>query len=155
MMRTMYYPYHCRVLARRAKSCSNWRQLKTDLDKVPGSLKTISLGPTLQRPCTLQMHRATLVAKIQQRRLRRCSSCWAVGQVCTFPTIMDSLDSNARLLGHRVCSLQSATDLNQSLPLVTFISKRCHARCQQRILNLFPKEFDASGPGQHSHISFV
>ena len=44
MMRTMYYPYHGRVLARRPKSCSNWRQLKSDLDKVPGSLKTISLG---------------------------------------------------------------------------------------------------------------
>ena len=148
MMRTMYYPYyHCRILARRPKSCSNWKQLKSDLDKVPGSLKTTSLGPTLQRPCTLQRHGATLFAKIQQRRLRRCSSYWAAGQVCTLPIIIDSLDSNTRPLRHRVCSLPSATVFSQSLPLVTFIWKRCHARCQQRISEPVSTEFDVSGTG--------
>ena len=132
---------------RKTKHCFQWRQMKSDHFKTPGSLKTISFGPTLQRPCTLQRHGATLFAKIQQRRLRRCSSCCAVGQVCTLPTIIDSLDSNARLLRHRVCSLQSATVLSQSLPLVTFISKRCHARCQQRIFEPVWTEFDASGTG--------
>ena len=159
MMRTMYYPYHCRVLARRPyypyhcrvparrpKSCSNWRQLKSDLDKVPGSLKTISLGPTLQRPCTLQRHGATLFAKIQQRRLRRCSSCCAVGKVCTLPIIIDSLDSITRLLRHRVCSLQSATVLSQRLPLVTFIWRDVMPMPAK---DLWPvsTEFDASGTG--------
>ena len=119
--------------------------LKSDLDKVPGSLKTIGLGPTLQRPCSLQRHGATLLAKIQQRRLRRCSSCWAVGQVCTLPTVIDSLDSNARPLRHRVCSLQSAAVFSQSLPLVTFISKRRYPRCQQRMFEPVSTEFDASG----------
>ena len=78
-------------------------------------------------------HGATLFAKIEQRRLRQCSSCCAVGKVCTLPTIIDSLDSNARLPRHRVCSLQSAIVLRESLPLVTFILKRCHTGCQQRI----------------------
>ena len=43
-------------LARRPKSCSNWRQLKSDrFIKFQDLVKmTISLGPTLQRPCTLQ-----------------------------------------------------------------------------------------------------
>ena len=146
MMRMMYYPCHWRVLARRLKSCSNWRQLKSDLNKSAGFLKTISLGPTLHRPCTLQRHGATFFAKIEQRRLRQCSSCCAVGKVCTLPTIIDCLDSNARLLSrHRVCSLQSATVLSQSPPLVAFILKRCHPRCQQRISEPLSKEFDASG----------
>ena len=141
MMRTTYYPYRCRVLARRPKSCSNWRQLKSDLDKVPGSLKTISLGPTLQRPCTLQRHGATLFAKIQQRRPRPCSSCCAVGQVCTLPIIIDSLDSITRLLRHRVCSLQSATStvLSQRLPLVTFIWRDVMTDASRGSLNLFRK----------------
>ena len=169
MMRTMYYPYHCRVLARRPKSCSNWRQLKSDLDKVPGSLKTISLGPTLQRPCTLQRHGATLFAKIQQRRLRPCSSCCAVGQVCTLPIIIDSLDSITRLLRHRVCSLQSATStvFSQRLPLVTLIWRDVMPDASRGSLNLFPKNLmpvglasiatssllnqcNASSPRQHS-----
>ena len=132
---------------RKTKRCFQCRQRKSDRFKTQGFMKTKSLGPPLQRPCTLQKPRATLVAKIQQRRLGRCSSCWAVGQVCTFPTIIDSLDSNARLLRHRVCSLQSATDLSQSLPLVTFISKRCHARCQQRTSEPVSNEFDAGGTG--------
>ena len=139
MMRTMYCPYHCRVLARRAKSCSNWRQLKSDLDKVPGSLKTISLGPTLQPPCTLQRHGATLFAKIQQRRLRRCSSCCAVGKVCTLPIIIDSLDSITRLLWHRVCSLQSAPVLSQRLPLVTFIWRDVMPDASRGSLNRFQR----------------
>ena len=134
-----------RVLARRAKSCSNWRQLKSDLDKVPASLKTISLGPTLQRPCTLQRHGATLFAKIQQRRLRRCSSCCAVGKVCTLPIIIDSLDSNTRLLRHRVCSLQSATVLRQRLPLVTFIWRDVVTDASRGSLNLFPKKLMPAG----------
>ena len=167
MMRTMYYPYHCGVLARRPKSCSNWRQLKSDLDKVPGSLKTISLGPTLQRPSTLQRLGATLFAKIQQRRMRRCSSCCAVGKVCTFPTITDSLDSITRLLRHRVCSLQSATVPSQRLPLVTFIWRDVMPDASRGSLNLFPKKLmpvglasiatfrllnqcNASSPRQHS-----
>ena len=53
-----------------------------------------------------ERHGATLFAKIQQRRLRRCSSCCAVGKVCPLPTIIDSLDSNARLLRHGICSFQ-------------------------------------------------
>ena len=132
---------------RKTKRCFQCRQRKSDRFKTQGFMKTISFGPTLQRKCTLQKPGATLVAKIQQRRLRRCSSCCAVGQVCTLPTIIDSLDSNARLLRHRVCSLQSATVLSQSLPLVTFILKRCHARCQQRISEPVSTEFDASGTG--------
>ena len=139
MMRTMYYPYHCRVLARRPKSCSNWRQLKSDLDKVPGSLKIIIFGPTLQRPSTLQRHGATLFAKIQQRRLRPCSSCCAVGKVCTLPIIIDSLDSITRLLRHRVCSLQSAAVLSQRLPLVTFIRRDVMPDASRGSLNLFRK----------------
>ena len=132
---------------RKTRSCFEWRQMKSDRFKTQGFVKTQSLGPRLQRQLTLQKPRATLVAKIEQRRLRRCSSCFAVGQVCTLPTIIDSLDSNARLLRHRVCSLQSATVLSQSLPLVTFILKRCHARCQQRISEPVSTEFDASGTG--------
>ena len=156
MMRTMYYPYHCRVLARRPKSCSNWRQLKSDLDKVPGSLKTISLGPTLRRPSTLQRLGAT-----------RCSSCCAVGKVCTLPIIIDSLDSITRLLRHRVCSLQSATVLSQRLPLVTFIWRDVMPDASRGSLNLFRKNLmpvglasiatsrllnqcSASSPRQHS-----
>ena len=113
--------------------------MKSDRFKTPGFVKTKSLGPPLQRPCTLQKPGATLFANI--------SSCCAVGKVCTLPTIIDSLDSNTRPLRHRVYSLQSATVLSQSLPLVTFISKRCHARCQQRISEPVSKDFDASGPG--------
>ena len=156
MMRTMYYPYHCRVLARRPKSCSNWRQLKSDLDKVPGSLKTISLGPPLQRPSTLQRLGAT-----------RCRSCCAVGKVCTLPIILDSLDSITRLLRHRVCSLQSAAVLSQRLPLVTFIWRDVMPDASRGSLNLFPKKLmpvglasiatprllnqcNASSPRQHS-----
>ena len=132
---------------RKTRSCFEWQQMKSDRFKAQGFMKTKSLGPPLQRPLTLQKPRATLVAKIEQRRLRRCSSCFAVGQVCTLPTIIDSLDSITRLLRHRVCSLQSATVFSQSLPLVTFISKRCHARRQQMIFEPVSKEFDASGPG--------
>ena len=114
---------------RKTKHCFQWRQMKSDRFKTPGYVKTKSLGPPLQRRCTLQKPGAILFANI--------SSCCAVGQACTLPTIIDSLDSITRLLRHRVCSLQSATVFSQSLPLVTFISKRCHARCQQRISGLF------------------
>ena len=132
---------------RKTKSCFEWRQMKSDRFKTPRFVQTISLGPPRQRPLTLQKPGATLFAKMDQRRLRECSSCCAVGKVCTLPTIMDSLDSNARLLAHRVCSLQTAIVLSESLPLVTFILKRCHARCQQRISEPVSKQFDASGTG--------
>ena len=135
---------------RKTNSCFEWRQMKSVRFKTPRFVQTVSLGPPGQRPLTLQKPGATLFAKIEQRRLRQCSSCCAVGKVCTLPTIIDlrdSLDSNARLLRHRVCSLQSATVLSQSLPLVTFILKRCHARCQQSISEPVSKEFDASGTG--------
>ena len=124
--------------------------MKTDRFKTPRFVQTISLWPPRQRPLTLQKPGVTLFAKMEQRRMRQCSSCCAVGKVCTLPTIMDSLDSNdsnARLLAHRVCSLQSATVLSQSLPLATFILKRGHARCQQSISEPVPKEFDARGTG--------
>ena len=115
---------------RKMKSCFECRQMKSDRFKTPRFVQTTSLGPPGQRPLTLQKPGATLFAKIEQRRLRQCSSCCAVGKVCTLPTIIDSLDSHARLLVHRVCSLQTAIVLSESLPLVTFILKRCHARCQ-------------------------
>ena len=130
---------------RKTKSCFEWRRMKTDRFKTPRF--TTSLGPPRQRPLTLQKPGVTLFAKMEQRRMRQCSSCCAVGKVCTLPTIMDSLDSNARLLAHRVCSLQSATVLSQSLPLATFILKRGHARCQQSISEPVSKEFDARGTG--------
>ena len=114
---------------RKMKSCFEWGQMKSDRFKTPRFVQTISLGPPRQRPLTLQKPGAALFGKIERRRLRQCSSCCAVGKVCTLLTIRDSLDSSARLR-HRVCSLQSATVLSQSLPLVTFILKRCHARCQ-------------------------
>ena len=143
----MCYPFRWRGLAGRPKNCFEWRQMKSDRFKTPGFLKTTSLGSPLQRPCTLQRHGATLFAKIEQRRLRQCSSCCAVGKVCTLPTIIDSLDSNARLPRHRVCSLQSAIVPRESLPLVTFILKRCHTRFQQRISESVSKKFDARETG--------
>ena len=112
--------------------------------KTPRFVQTISLGPPRQRPLTLQKPGATLFGRIEQRRLRQCSSCCAVCKVCTLPTIMDSLDTSARLLAHGICSLQTAIVLSESLPLVTFILKRCHARRQQRISEPVSKEFDAS-----------
>ena len=124
---------------RKTKHCFQWRQMKSDRFKTPGFVKTKSLGPTLQRPCTLQRHGATLFAKIQQRRRQRCSSCCAVGQVCTLPTIINSLDSNARLLRHGICSLQSATVFSQSLPLVTFIWRDVMPDASRGSLNLFRK----------------
>ena len=123
------YPYRWRGLAGRRNIASNGGKWSQIVSKLQDMWKTKSLGPPLQRPCTLQKPGAILFANI--------SSCCAVGQACTLPTIIDSLDSITRLLRHRVCSLQSATVFSQSLPLVTFISKRCHARCQQRISGLF------------------
>ena len=69
--------------------------MKTDRFKTPRFVQTISLWPPRQRPLTLQKPGVTLFAKMEHRRLRQCSSCCAVGKVCTLPTIMDSLDSNA------------------------------------------------------------
>ena len=132
---------------RKMKSCFECRQMKSDRFKTPRFVQTTSFGPPRQRPLTLQKPGATLFGKIEQRRLRQCSSCCAVGIVCTLPTIMDSLDSSARLLAHGICSLQTAIVLSESLPLVTFILKRCHARCQQSISEPVSKEFDASGTG--------
>ena len=106
-------------------------------------------------------------SKTQQRRLRRCSSCCAVGKVCTLPIIIDSLDSITRLLRHWVCSLQSATVLSQRLPLVTFIWRDVMPDASRGSLNLFRKNLmpvglasiatsrllnqcSASSPRQHS-----
>ena len=143
----MCYPCRWRGLAGRLKVASNGCKGSQMVSKLQVLCKPQALGLHCIRPLTLQKPGATLVAKIEQRRLRQCSSCCAVGKVCTLPTIIDFLDSNARLLAHRVCSLQSVTVLSQSLPLVTFILKRCHARCQQRISEPVSKEFDASGTG--------
>ena len=90
-----------------------------------------------------------------------------MGKVCALPTITDSLDSNTRLLRHRVCSLQSATVLSQRLPLVTLIWRDVVTDASRGSLNLFPKNLmsvglaniatsrllnqcNASSPRQHS-----
>ena len=90
-----------------------------------------------------------------------------MGQVCSLPIIIDSLDSNTRPLRHRVCSLQSATVLSQSLPLVTFIWRDVLPDASRWSLNLFRKnlmpvglasiatsrllnQYSASSPRQHS-----
>ena len=105
LMRIMWYRCRC-------KSCSELRQI-TALCKVQRSAKTISFLPALQQPWTLQKQRRTLVEKIAQRRMRQCSSCCTVGKVCI---MIDSSDSSATLLPHRICSLHFAVSSSESLP---------------------------------------
>ena len=109
---------------------SKWRHLKSDnVYKAPKFVKTVSLGPE----CTLQKQASSFLAKIEQRRLRECSSCCTVGQVCT---MIDSSDSSPTLFPHRICSLHFAVSGSESLPLVTFILKRYWHNAQTGALNL-------------------